>query len=216
MADDSQDQPHDDWLPPQAPPGPPPGTGASGQAPPYGHQPPYGQQPPAGQQPPTGQQPPYGQASPYGQQPPAGQYPHGQQPYGQGPYGQQPYGQQQPYGYQQPSPWAGTYWYQAEPDNTPAIAGFIMSLASIGTLVLFFGFLSPLTLCLSIAASLVSRSGLKKVERGDTTKNEDLAKWGFWLGILGAVLSLLAILVFVALVTSDPSWLDDLDSTEPR
>jgi uncharacterized membrane protein HdeD (DUF308 family) len=91
-----------------------------------------------------------------------------------------------------------------------------MALASIGTLVLFFGFLSPLNLCLSIAAVFVSRNGIKKVERGETTKNKDLGRWGFWLGIVGAVLSLLVILAFVALVTSDPSWLDDLETDEPR
>ena len=195
MAEGSQDPPQQGWLPPEAAEGqqqPPPGQPPPGQGPPQ-----YGQQPPAWGQPGYGQQQPYGQ-----------------QQYGQQPYGQQPYGQQNPYG--QPSPWASTYyWTQAEPDNTPAMAGFIMSLASIGTLVMFFGFLSPFNLALSIAAIFVSRNGIKKVERGETTKNKDIGKWGFWLGIVGAVLSLLVILAFVALVTSDPSWLDDLDD-EPR
>ena len=81
---------------------------------------------------------------------------------------------------------------------------------------MFFGFLSPINLCVSIAATFVSRNGIKKVERGETTKNKDLAKWGFWLGIVGAVLSLLVIVAFVALVTSDPDWLDDLDTASPR
>ena len=134
--------------------------------------------------------------------------------WGPPPYGQQ-YPQQTPYGQQ--TPWASTYyWTPAEPDNTPAVAGVIMSLASIGTLVMFFGFVSPFNLCLSIAATFISRSGIKKVERGETTKNKDLAKWGFWLGIVGAVLSLLVIAAFVALFTSDPSWLDDLETDEPR
>ena len=192
MAEGSQDPPQQGWLPPEP---------AEGQQPPAQEPPPYGQQPPPGQAPPQqGQQPPaWGQPG-YGQQPPG--------------YGQQPYGQQNPHG--QPTPWASTYyWTQAEPDNTPAMAGFIMSLASIGTLVMFFGFLSPFNLALSIAATFVSRNGIKKVERGETSKNKDIAKWGFWLGIVGAVLSLLVILAFVALVTSDPSWLDDLDE-EPR
>ena len=163
-------------------------------------------QPPPPWQPPP-QQP--GQQPQYGQPPPAW----GQQPPPQ--YGQQPYGQPSPYGQQ--TPWASTYyWTPAEPDNTPAVAGFIMSLASIGTLVMFFGFLSPVNLCLSIASTFVSRNGIKKVERGETTKNKDLAKWGFWLGIAGAVLSLLVIAAFIALIASDPSWLDDLDDSEPR
>jgi hypothetical protein len=162
----------------------------------------------SGEQPPPA---PYGQP-PHGQQPPAWGTPP-QQP--QQPYGQQPYGQQ-PNPYNQPSPWASTYyWHQAEPDNTPAMAGFIMSLASIGTLVMFFGLLSPLNLILSVAATFVSRSGLKKVERGETTKNKDLGKWGFWLGIVGAVLSLLVIIAFIALISASPDWVDELDD-EPR
>jgi hypothetical protein len=177
---------------------------------PQGSPPPGGWLPPdtPGGPAPGGGAPPPQPPPAYGQPPQYPQYP--QQPqWGQ--YGQQ----QNPYG--QPSPWASTYyWKQAEPDNTPAIAGFIMSLASLGTLVMFFGILSPINLCVSIAAAFVSRNGIKKVENGETTKNRDLGRWGFWLGIVGAVLSALVIVAFIALVTSDPDWLDDLDTSEPR
>jgi hypothetical protein len=91
-----------------------------------------------------------------------------------------------------------------------------MALASIGTLVMFFGFLSPITLGVSVGAIFVSRNGIKKVERGETTRNKDLAKWGFWLGIAGAVLSALVIAAFVAVIASDPSWLHDTSSSQPR
>ena len=143
--------------------------------------------------------PPQAQGSPYGYGSPQGQG----SPYGYGsPYGQSPYAGQ-------PSPWASTYYYTyAEPDNTPATAGFIMSLASIAVLVLFFGFLSPLTLILSVAAIFVSRNGIKKVERGETKRNKDLAQWGFWLGIVGAVLSALAIAGWLAVILSDPDFFD--------
>lgn len=186
----SDDPTRREWLPPEAA-GSQSAPGEYGQQPPHGHPAPgqYGQQPPPGHQPPPSWGPPH-------------------QPYNQ----PTPY---QPNPYAQPSPWASTYyWTQAEPDNTPGMAGFIMSLASIGTLVMFFGFLSPLNLCLSIAATFVSRSGIKKVQRGETTRNKDVAQWGFWLGIVGAVLSLLVMLAFVLLITSDPSWLDT--ETEPR
>ena len=207
------DPPGSGWDPPEPPGGSPVGPPPSQPPPLHGGQPQYGQQP-YGAQPPAGQ-PPAGQ-QPYGQQPPAGQ-----QPYTQNPYGQQQWGQQPGYGappyQQQPTPWASTYyWHQAEPDNTPATAGFIMSLVSIGTLVMFFGFLSPVNLCLSIAAVFVSRNGIRKVDNGETTRGKDLAKWGFWLGVVGAVLSALVILAFILLVTSDTSWLDDLETTEPR
>jgi hypothetical protein len=90
-----------------------------------------------------------------------------------------------------------------------------MSLVSIGTLVMFVGILSPINLGVSIAAIFVSRSGIKKVERGETTRNKDLAKWGFWLGIVGAVLSALVIAVAVAVIAADPNWLHNT-SSNPR
>ena len=119
--------------------------------------------------------------------------------------------------YGQQSPWASTYhWTPAEPDNTSATVGFILSLGSLGLLIMSFGLLSPVNLCLSIAAIFASRSGLKKVERGETTKNEDLGRWGFWLGIVGAALSLLVIAAFVALIVSAPGWIDEIEPDEPR
>lgn len=185
------------WLPPEHPEGSAPGGGVPGGPPPSQGAPPGQQQPPQG--PPPGQ-PPYGQPPPQQQQQPYGQQ-WGQPTYQQPPQYQQPSPYQSPYG--QPSPWASTYyWHQAEPDNGPAIAGFIMSLASIATLVLFFGFLSPLNFCVSLASVFVSRNGIRKVEDGETSKNADLAKWGFWLGVIGTVLSALVIAGFVALVTS--------------
>jgi hypothetical protein len=188
--------------PPARPPGEPPGHGPPGHAPGQG---PPGQPPPT----PAWGTPPTQQQSPYGQ----GQY--GQSPYGGSPYGGYPYGQA-PYG-GPPSPYAATYgWQQAEPNNSPAVAGFVLSITSIGTLILFFGFLSPINFCVSIAGIFVSRNGIKKVERGETNRNKDLAKWGFWLGIVGAVLAALAIILFIAVIASDPNWLDELDDTEPR
>jgi hypothetical protein len=124
-------------------------------------------------------------------------------------YGQQPYGQQ-PYG--QGSPWASTYYYaQVEPANSPAVTGFILSITAIGTLVIFFGLLAPLTIGLSIAGLVVSRNGIKKVERGETSKNRTLAGWGFWLGVAGTVLAVLAIAGWVALFIADPDAFEDDD-----
>lgn len=184
------------WLPPEPPGGTPPGSGPPGSGPPSPPADPAWGAPPQGQ-------PSYGQPS------------YGQPPY-QGPSWQGPYAQQQPYGqgspYQQPQ----YQWHQAEPDNSPAVAGFVLSITSLGTLILFFGFLSPINFCVSIAGIFVSRNGIRKVERGETTRNKDLAKWGFWLGIVGVVLSALVIIGLIALFASDPNWLDELDDSEPR
>ena len=154
---------------------------------------------------------------PHGAPPPGGWLPPEAGPQQQPPPYQHPqYQQHPPYGYGQPSPWASTYYYTyAEPDNAPALGGFITSLASIGALVFFLGLLSPLTLIASIISTVVSRNGSQKVERGETTKHADLAKWGFWLGILGVVLSVLAIGAWLAIILAAPEAFDDT-TTEPR
>ena len=184
---DAPDQPQSgEWLPPEPPGGGEPVRPAPPQPPPQ--QPQQPQQPAWGQPPPAQQPYGYGQQSPYG--------------YGAGyGYGQPPYQQQ---------------WSQAEPDNTPGVAGFILSVTSLGTLVLFFGVLSFLNIPLSIAGAIVSRTGVKKVERGETRKHKDLSQWGYWLGIAGIVLSVLALAAWIAVLVSDPSVLDELDDTEPR
>jgi hypothetical protein len=82
------------------------------------------------------------------------------------------------------------------------VTGFVLSIASIGALVFFVGILAPITLCTSIAGAIVSRNGRRKVDRGETRQNRDLASWGFWLGIVGIVLSALAIAGWVALIAS--------------
>jgi hypothetical protein len=187
---DAPDPPPGGWLPPEPPGGgdaywPPAGQPAPppaqpGRTPPSGY-PVQGAAPPRPAQPPPGQHPPYGQRSPYGQQ----------SPYGQG------------------SPWAATYYTYAEPDNSPAVAGFIVAITSVGLLLVSFGFLAPITLIGSTVSIFVSRNGIKKVERGETNKNKDLARWGFWLGIVGVVFATLAIAVWIAVIASDPDFFDE-------
>lgn len=168
--------------------------GQPGSAPTAYGQPAYGQSASA---PPSAQgQPGYGPQAGWGQ-PGYGQPYGGWQQYGG--YGQNPYG----------SPWASTYYAQREPDNGNAIAGFIISLASIGALFFFLGLLAPISIVLSIVAIFVSRNGVKKVDRGETGKNRALGQWGFWLGIAGVVLSLLALAAWIALFLADPEAFED-------
>jgi hypothetical protein len=144
----------------------------------------------------TGEPPPTGPGQPppeWGQPPAWGQPPQ----YG---YGQQPYGYPAP-GYT-PPPYYQSPQYQEwlarsqEPDNGAALGGFITSLTSIGVLVFFIGLSAPLTLIASGVAIFVSREGLRKVERGETSKGQDQAQWGFWVGVAGVVLSLISIVLW--------------------
>jgi hypothetical protein len=169
-----------DFLPPE-PAGPEPelGPGPARQAPP----------PPAYPTPP--QPPPQqgGWQAPPPQQPPPPGYP--------------AYGWQQ----QQAPPPGWGYPPPAEPDNGPAVTGFVLSLVSAGLLFFSGGISSIVSIGCSIAAIVVSRKGKAKVERGETQKNKGLAQAGFIIGIVGLVLAVLATLVWaliiVAAVTDD-------------
>jgi MFS family permease len=93
-------------------------------------------------------------------------------------------------------------WNQgpAEPDNTPAIVGFSLSLASIALLMLTGSFSTLLSLGLAIAGIVTSRRGRRLVEEGETRKHKDLATAGFVVGIIGTVLSTLATLFWIGLL----------------
>jgi hypothetical protein len=172
------DEERREFLPPQAP-GPEPELG-SAPPPPPGPAPQQPYQPPP-QPYPQPQQPP--QASP----PPPG-YP--------------------AYGWQQPPPgWGYPPPVPAQPDNTAAVTGFVLSLVSAGLLFLSGGLSSIISVGCSIAAIVLSRKGKAKVERGETQKHHGLAQAGFIIGIVGLVLAVLATviwaLVIVALITDD-------------
>jgi hypothetical protein len=179
------------FMPPE-PAGPEPELGR-GPAPPAGrpdHAPPPGQaHPPPSPPPGPGYSPP---------PPPPGQAQSPPPPPG-GWYQQPPPGwTAQPWGYP-PAP--------AEPDNGPAVAGFVLALVA-GCLVLFSGGLSSiLSIGLAVAGIVYARRGKLKIEAGETTKHRGLAQSGFVIAIVSLVLALLAtlfwILILVLALTDD-------------
>jgi hypothetical protein len=183
------------FLPPE-PPGPEPELEPP-QAPPGGQVPP----PPAGQgyAPPASGQ--YGAAPGQGWQAPPGG--------GWGP----PPGQ----GWQAPPLWG--YPQPQVPDNNPAIAGFVLSLVSV-TLVLFsLGLSSIVSVGCSIAAIVLGRKGVKKVETGETPKHKGLAQASFWIGIAGLVVAVLATLAWIAFVIAiavDDDFRRDFENDDDR
>ncbi len=114
------------------------------------------------------------------------------------------YYQQQPQGYQQP-PWG--YAQPSEPDNGPAVAGFVLSLVAGGLLLFSVGFSSIVSIGCAIAGIIYSRKGKRKVDAGETSKNRSLAQAGFIIGIVSLVLSLLAtafwVLIAVLAITDE-------------
>jgi hypothetical protein len=98
------------------------------------------------------------------------------------------------------------------PDNGEAIAGFVLSLVSIGLLVISAGLSSIVSIGCAIPGIVCSRNGRKKVDAGETPKHRGLAQAGYIIGWVGLLLSVLAtigwILVFVLAATSDGSGND--------
>jgi hypothetical protein len=103
---------------------------------------------------------------------------------------------------------------QAQPDNGPAVAGFVLSVVSTGLLVITFGLSSIVSLGCAIAGMVYSHKGKRKVERGETTKNAGLANAGWIISIVGVVLAALATIVYVMiaiLLATDDEFRDDFE-----
>jgi hypothetical protein len=168
------------FLPPE-PAGPEPDLG-EGQQPPQ-QQPPQ-QQPPA--QPPPGYQPP-----PVYQPPPAYQPPPGYQ---------QPPPYQPPPVYRPPAPGYGWTPPPKQPDNGPALAGFIVSMVSAALWLFSAGFGTPLSIPGAIVGMVLSRRGKQKIDAGETLKHKDLAAAGWWVGLSILVLSVISTIVWVLVI----------------
>jgi hypothetical protein len=167
---------------------------------------------PPGPEPELAGQPAAGQAqTPAGQQPPTyGGY-QGQQ-YPPPPPG---YGWQQPPppGWQQPPPW-GYPPAAREPDNGPAVAGFVLSLVGGGLLLFSAGLSTIISLGCAIAGIIYSRKGKNKVDTGETSKSRSLAQAGYIIGIVSTVLAALATIFWVlvlVLALTDEEFQDDID-----
>jgi hypothetical protein len=163
---------------------------------PPGPEPELGNGPPAQPQPqaPPGEPPPG-----HGWQPP-----HPAPPPGYGWQGQ-PQGPLAPAG-RQPPPW-GYPPAAREPDNGPAVAGFVLSLVAGGLLVISAGLSSIVSVGCAVAGMIYSRKGKRKIEAGETTKSGGLAQAGFIISIISLALSSLAtafwVLVLVLAVVDE-------------
>ena len=78
----------------------------------------------------------------------------------------------------------------------------MLSLVSVGLLLFSAGLSSIVSVGCSIAAIVLGRKGIKKVEAGETPKSKGLAQASFWIGIAGLVLSVIATLAWIAIVVA--------------
>jgi len=103
---------------------------------------------------------------------------------------------------------------QPQPDNGPAVAGFVLSIVSVSLLFLSAGVSSVISVGSSIFGIVYSRKGKKKVEKGETAKHAGLAQAGFIVGIVSLCLAVLATLIWTAVLIaaiSDEEFRDDLE-----
>ena len=116
----------------------------------------------------------------------------------------QTYGYPPPPGYGpppgQPHPGWGYAPQPQVPDNGQAVAGFILSLVSVGLLVISAGLSSIVSIGCAIAGIVCSRNGKRKVDAGETPKHRSLAQAGFIIGWVGLALSVLATLAWIAVI----------------
>jgi hypothetical protein len=117
--------------------------------------------------------------------------------------------------YQPPqAPGWGYQTQQAQPDNGPAVAGFVLSVVSGGLLVITIGLSSIVSLACAILGLVYSRRGKRKVESGETTKNAGLANAGWIVSIVSLVLSSLATILYTVLVielATDEQFREDFE-----
>ena len=150
-------------------------------------------------------------AAPGWQESSAGVWPHG------GPTGQQA-GWQPPGQPPGPAGWPspGQPWGHAapEPDNNPAVAGFVLSMVALGLLVLSAGLSSIVSVACAALGIFYARRGRARVDAGQTGKHRGLAQAGFVSGIVGLALALVATAfwaLILVLALTDENFGDDFD-----
>jgi hypothetical protein len=139
-----------------------------------------------------------------GPEPELGQRP--QPPEPAAPYVEQPAQPQAP-----PPAWEQQ---RVEPDNGPAVTGFVLSVVAGGLLIVSGGISSIISLTCSIFGIVYSHRGKTRVRDGVTTRSAGLAQAGFIIGIVSLVLSVLATaawLIIVILLISDEDFRRDFE-----
>ena len=86
--------------------------------------------------------------------------------------------------------------------NRAAIWALVLGVAGLTLLVISFGSLFMLALPCSIAAWALGRRERRQIERGTTSHGEGQATAALWLGRIGVVAGLAALVVFVVLLAS--------------
>jgi len=121
---------------------------------------------------------------------------------------------QPPAGATPPGRWAPAAQPQPQPDNGPAVTGFVLSLVGGSLLLVTVGFSSLVSVGLSIAGIVFSKKGSRRVASGETQRHGGLAQAGFIIGIVSLVLAVVATIFWIAvlvLALTDDEFRDDFE-----
>ena len=120
---------------------------------------------------------------------------------------------------QQPAP---GYWQPQQgpqlpqPPNNDAVAGFTCAIIGISLLFFSGGLSTIVSLVLGVVAIPYSRKGKRNVEEGRTPKHKSLASAGLVIGIVTVVLSVLATIAWILILTlMDWDEIDDDSNDDP-
>ncbi len=85
---------------------------------------------------------------------------------------------------------------------------------AIGLLLFSAGLSSIISVGCAIAGLVLGRKGVRKVDEGKTPQHRSLGQAGFWIGLVGLILSLIATAFWIAVLIaalSDEDFRDDLE-----
>jgi hypothetical protein len=89
-----------------------------------------------------------------------------------------------------------------EPDNGKAVAAMVLGIVGLFFLVSGLGIVFFVNLPCSILAWILGVQGKRRVDRGETTKGDGMAKTGLWTGLVGTVLGVLAIVIWIVAIAA--------------
>lgn len=108
-----------------------------------------------------------------------------------------------------PSPQYGQHAPAPRKGNSAGVSSIIVSCSSLAFLLFTAGVAAPLTLIASAVSIFLGHKGKTDFDEGKADSNRDVAIAGFWTGITGVVLSVLALIAWVLIIAlaiaSDPN-----------
>jgi len=99
-------------------------------------------------------------------------------------------------------PTAPPRYAEPAPRNPGAVASLVLGILAVGGVIISVGIFAPLTLAAAVAAWVVGRRAVQRADR-EGAPQRGSAHAGYVLGILGVVLSALAVVVWILLLTDD-------------